>query len=233
MRKLLYMVLAVIPCVFASCSDDDDVVVSPSASGTMTDDLGNEYGWVRIGNLEWTTSNARNGASMLEYEFDNEQGWGNALAFGGQLEYAETEYMPRYGNLLTYDDALASVPEGWRLPTDEDWKNLERTLGSADVDSFGMRGSAGQALMTEGSGPQIGLLLGGAMIGVRNNGWIDKNISHEKEYGYYWTSTTAPDAGLKKTAYFRKVVFGNERVGRDATDRTNLLSVRWCRDAQR
>jgi len=43
MRKLLYMVLAVIPCVFASCSDDDDVVVSPSASGTMTDDLGNEY----------------------------------------------------------------------------------------------------------------------------------------------------------------------------------------------
>ena len=179
MRKLLYMVLAVIPCVFASCSDDDDVVVSPSASGTMTDDLGNEYGWVRIGNLEWTTSNARNGASMLEYEFDNEQDWGNALAFGGQLEYAETEYMPRYGNLLTYDDALASVPEGWRLPTDEDWKNLERTLGSADVDSFGMRGSAGQALMTEGSGPQIGLLLGGAMIGVRNNGWIDKNISHE------------------------------------------------------
>ena len=76
MRKLLYMVLAVIPCVFASCSDDDDVVVSPSASGTMTDDLGNEYGWVRIGNLEWTTSNARNGASMLEYEFDNETGLG-------------------------------------------------------------------------------------------------------------------------------------------------------------
>ena len=233
MKKILYMALAVIPCLFASCSDDDDAVVTPSASGTMTDDLGNEYGWVRIGNLEWTTSNARNGASMLEHEFDKDQGWGNALAFSGQLEYAETEYMPRYGNLLTYDDALASVPDGWRLPSDEDWKNLERALGSDDVDALGMRGSAGLALMAEDSGSQLALLLGGAMIGVRNQGWIDKKINHEKEFGYYWTSTPAPDAGLKKTAYFRKIVFGNDGVGRDATDRTNLLSVRWCRDAQR
>lgn len=225
MKKILYMALAVIPCLFASCSDDDDAVVTPSASGTMTDDLGNEYGWVRIGNLEWTTSNARNGASMLEHEFHNDQGSGNALDFSGQLEYAETEYMPRYGNLLTYDDALASVPDGWRLPSDEDWKNLERALGSDDVDALGMRGSAGLALMAEDSGSQLALLLGGAMIGVR--------INHEKEFGYYWTSTPAPDAGLKKRAYFRKIVFGNDRVGRYATDRTNLLSVRWCRDAQR
>ena len=141
--------------------------------------------------------------------------------------------MPRYGNLLTYDDALASVPDGWRLPSDEDWKNLERALGSDDVDALGMRGSAGLALMAEDSGSQLALLLGGAMIGVRNQGWIDKKINHEKEFGYYWTSTPAPDAGLKKTAYFRKIVFGNDGVGRDATDRTNLLSVRWCRDAQR
>ena len=96
-----------------------------------------------------------------------------------------------------------------------------------------MRGSAGLALMAEDSGSQLALLLGGAMIGVRNQGWIDKKINHEKEFGYYWTSTPAPDAGLKKTAYFRKIVFGNDGVGRDATDRTNLLSVRWCRDAQR
>ncbi len=34
-----------------------------------------------------------------------------------------------YGNLLSYDDAVASTPEGWRLPTDEDWQKLEQALG--------------------------------------------------------------------------------------------------------
>ena len=29
-----------------------------------------------------------------------------------------------YGRLYTWESALAACPEGWRLPTDEDWKDL-------------------------------------------------------------------------------------------------------------
>ena len=56
MKKILYLIIALLPVAFASCSDDNDKVTAPTASGTMTDDEGNEYGWVRIGNLDWTTS---------------------------------------------------------------------------------------------------------------------------------------------------------------------------------
>ena len=39
--------------------------------------------------------------------------------------------------LYTYEGALKAVPEGWRLPTDDDWKKLEATLGMS-VSQIGM-----------------------------------------------------------------------------------------------
>ncbi len=45
---------------------------------------------------------------------------------------AETEnggYVKSYGFLYSYDAALKAVPDGWRLPTDDDFTTLERTLG--------------------------------------------------------------------------------------------------------
>ncbi len=140
--------------------------------------------------------------------------------------------MPVYGNLLTWEDAMACVPDGWRIPTDEDWKNLERALGSDDVDTYGLRGNVGEALMAKDSGSQLGLLLGGCMIGVRSFGWINKNLDRIKEYGYYWTSTVGENKSGKETAYYRKVIFGNNGVQRSAIEQGSLLNVRWCRDAK-
>ena len=37
-------------------------------------------------------------------------------------------YAEKYGLLYTYDAALKALPDGWRLPTDEDWKKLETEL---------------------------------------------------------------------------------------------------------
>ena len=39
----------------------------------------------------------------------------------------ESDYK-KYGNLYTWEEALEVCPEGWRLPTDEDWQNLEVTF---------------------------------------------------------------------------------------------------------
>lgn len=52
---------------------------------------------------------------------------------------ADLEYVPEgvswdgpNGRLYTLEAALAAVPEGWRLPTDEDWINMEKHLGMED-----------------------------------------------------------------------------------------------------
>ena len=123
MKQLLTICLLAI-LTLAACSDDgNDVNLTPTATGTVTDSEGNEYGWVRIGNLDWTTSNARNGSPVWNEEYYNESmGWDSSVLFDADT----LEYFNAYGNLLSYEEAIVSAPEGWRLPTDDDWKSLER-----------------------------------------------------------------------------------------------------------
>ena len=49
----------------------------------------------------------------------------------------------RLGRLYTWESANQSVPNGWALPTDEDWKRLEKYLGMPDssLDKYGNRGT--------------------------------------------------------------------------------------------
>lgn len=68
-------------------------------------------------------------------------------------------YAEKYGLLYTYDAALKALPDGWRLPTDEDWKKLETEL-YMDGDELGLleqwRGKqAGMLLKEEGTGFRI------------------------------------------------------------------------------
>ena len=63
----------------------------------------------------------------------------------------EADY-DKHGNLYTWEEANTLCPDGWRLPTDEDWKNLERALGmsQADANQKGWRGNYFLTLLTQG-----------------------------------------------------------------------------------
>jgi uncharacterized protein (TIGR02145 family) len=41
-----------------------------------------------------------------------------------------------YGRLYTYDEALVACPNGWHLPSDEEWKVFEIALGMTSPESF-------------------------------------------------------------------------------------------------
>jgi uncharacterized protein (TIGR02145 family) len=58
-----------------------------------------------------------------------EQDW-----FAADLEYAPDgdSWEGPNGRLYTLEAALAAVPEGWRLPTDEDWVKMEKHPGMED-----------------------------------------------------------------------------------------------------
>lgn len=95
-----------------SCSDDDDAVakVAPSATGTYTDPRdGNEYRWVRYGNLEWLADNFR-------YDTGDES---TCMIYNGINSNGPVDENV-YGRLYTYKAAVAACPDGWRLPTDAD-----------------------------------------------------------------------------------------------------------------
>lgn len=242
MKKITYFLWFVLSVSCWGCNDDDNATlptIIPEATGTMTDKEGNEYKWVRYNGLEWMTSNLRCGTPFYKQfynnlyfiHFDNKQ---QALA-----EYDSL------GNLYTYAQALEFAPEGWRLPSDEDWKKLEKALGMSPskLDVLGWRGSTeGEILQQDSTGCGIHLLLSG-IVSWQERIWTKYlYYCQVREFGYYWTSTIDKSYTLNEVAYFRRIGFYTSQIERNVTtieDKVTdgksygkYMSVRYVRDAQ-
>lgn len=233
MKQWLISLLAAL--VLVACSDDDNgLAVEPTAHGTVTDNQGNTYGWVRIGDQEWTTENARNGSRVWNVEYYvPDYGWYETISFDADT----TDYFNEYGNLLSYEEALASAPEGWRLPTDDDWKKLERAMGmGGEVDRTGWRGSIASLLTRSDQGAELGLKLGGSVLYSSETYGVGCLLKYDGEAGYYWTSTVDESklgGDGYRMVFFRKLVSGQEGVERQSGNNSNkYMSVRWVRDVR-
>lgn len=94
----------------------------------------------------------------------------------------EPAYCEVYGRLYTFDAAVKSCPEGWRLPTIKDWSFL--------ASKYGGMGEASPALR-EGGESSMNLKLGG----FGDPGEVYNNVGRS---GNYWDSEnkTPLTAGL-------------------------------------
>lgn len=115
----------------------------------VTDIDGNTYFTVRIGDQCWMAQNLkvthyRNGDPIPQVTDNGE--W-TGLATGACCAYDNDESnVDTYGRLYNWyavDDSRNIAPEGWHVPTDEEWKQLEIYLGmsQADADAQGWRGT--------------------------------------------------------------------------------------------
>lgn len=108
-----------------------------------------------------------------------------------QAESSNGNYSKIYGLLYTYDAAMNAAPDGWRIPTDEDWMELEKTMGMP-VSSLNQleqwRGNVSNRFIAN-SDNSVGfnaLLGGGKLYGVFMYGtsFLNKEVN-----GYYWSSS--------------------------------------------
>lgn len=135
------------------------------------------------------------------------------------LTKAETDnghYSEHYGFLYTHEAALKALPEGWRLPTDEDWKALEKALGMSDgeVDRVEeWRGENEGLLLKEGKdGIGFDAKMGGGMLyGTLGYG---SKFQNEGSYAYFWTNTIETMNDSIPIAYIRKLNYLENRVFR-------------------
>ena len=81
---------------------------------------------VKIGSQVWTAENL----ALTEDRDGNELVLGKDYMIPGDDE----NYVGSYGLLYSKDAALRTIPKGWHLPTDGEWKQLERTIGLTDPD---------------------------------------------------------------------------------------------------
>ncbi len=117
MKKLLIgsMVLFAVLFVFIlGCEPDDSEEPYPPPNidhnfGEMTDDRDNQtYKTIEIGNQTWMAEN-------LNFTPDT----GNSWCYGNDTNNCDT-----YGRLYDWDTAREVCPEGWHLPSDDEWTSL-------------------------------------------------------------------------------------------------------------
>lgn len=154
-----------------------DPILGKPVEGTFIDDRDNKiYRWVKIGEQTWMGEN-------LTYD--------DGVSPCPQSKNNECDDCGRYYRVL---EATFLCPDGWHLPSDQDWMELEITAGmnEAEATKTGWRGTRpgqGPALLRGG---KTGLNLRMCGYVVQTNQSVKKpKYSHKdlKEGAYYWTST--------------------------------------------
>jgi uncharacterized protein (TIGR02145 family) len=95
----------------------------------------------------------------------------------------------RYGRLYTWESApraCQSLGDGWRLPTDTEWRQMAKAYGGVSEDSEDKGKAAYKALVAGGSAGFHALLGGGRSE--------DGQYARLEAHGFYWTASEIDSA---------------------------------------
>lgn len=176
-------------------------VVAPGANGSVpeiysvkTDGSIEEYGYIKIGKLLWTVRNI-------------------GSAEGG-ISYRNSPVMDDiFGKYYNYSEALSACPEGWSLPSDEQWLSAAQTLSSdpLTVHETWKGVSAGMMLDATFNGvrmweywPSVGALTNSSRLSAISTGYANTasgDVSAFYKCAAFWTKDEADEG----SAYVRYI----------------------------
>jgi uncharacterized protein (TIGR02145 family) len=193
----------------ASASDQIDVVVFEEAI-TITDTRdGQKYIIVEIGNQTWFAEN-------LNYE-TADSWWYDDSESNGEI----------YGRLYTWDAAQIACPEGWKLPSDDDWKVIEMQLGMSEADANEelYRGTnEGDKMKSISGWNNNGNGTNSSEFNVLPGGYYGTGYSSIGDIAGLWTSSESSNS--HNSAWERGLDSNSSKVLRFDPSKTFRLSVR-------
>lgn len=235
-ETVLTLCLVLVALSMASCTKEP---VTFSETGIFTDARdSHHYPWVQIGDQVWMAANlsylpsvspssSRSDSIALYYVYDNQST--DLLTVNALSNYIT------YGVLYNWEAAKTACPSGWHLPSDEEWKVLEKTLGMTDSDvndwDWRKSGVVGDQLKETGTSHWQDLneaASNSSGLTVIPGGWL-KSQSEFVNLGLsarFWSST---DYG-ESLAWFRGLFYDYNGVQRYGDYRRSGLSVRCIRD---
>lgn len=210
---------------------------------TVTDIDGNIYSTIQIGNQVWMAENLR----VAHYRnsdpipnITNNGDWGS-LSTGayGVYDNDESNADP-YGYLYNgyaVDDSRNIAPEGWHVPTDAEWKELEMSLGmsQSEADDTGWRGTnEGSKLASNAELWSSGILEDDSEFGSSGFNALPCGLRDDYDGNYelmgeevdFWSSD-ATDDGL---VLYRYLDYNKSDVYRHSYFKEVGFSIRCLRD---
>ncbi len=209
-------------------------------SGTVTDIDGNVYRTVVIGNYVWTTENLKTTSYIDGLKIPNIQDsvvW-TGLTSGAYCWYNNDECKAKTRGALYNWYAVNSgrlCPDGWRVPTDKEWKDLEGSAdtrfgqGDPDWDNQGGRGQDAGLRLKASSGWSSG------GSGTDNIGFSalpgGERCSKGRYFlagrsGFWWSSSGYSES----FAWYRNIIYGLDDMYRNIHPKWMGFSVRCLRD---
>ena len=194
---------------------------------------GNSYSVVLIGTQTWMAENLRttsfNDGTFIPYVMDNTE-WQNLTVpaycwYNHGRNIGGDTYGNKYGNLYNWYAVNTGklCPEGWHVPTDNDWKVLTTFLGGESIAGEKLKeaGYVNWASSNTAATNESGFTaLPG---GLRFNTGAFRDISF---YGYWWTSTVFEN----DLAWYRGLNSSGNDVYRNYNYKNSGFSVRCLRD---
>ncbi|MEN8229229.1 MAG: fibrobacter succinogenes major paralogous domain-containing protein [Bacteroidota bacterium] len=172
-------------------------------SGTITDIEGTSYKTVTIGQQEWMAENLKtikfNDGKEIPLEEDMTQ-WVRTTSPAYSFYDNDPSNQTSYGGLYNWHTVNTGklCPEGWRVPTDDDWTELIYALG--DINQFPA-----------------------TFGGYRYGYYWGAGIFYEAgDNGYWWTSTKCTDTHIWSRTISKKY----HKIYRSYFEKNNGFSVR-------
>lgn len=206
--------------------------------GTVTDIEGNQYATVKIGDQWWMAENLRcasfNDGSALNYH--NLEAEDSLWAKSEQPAYTfiNDSIFGYLYNGKVISDSRNIAPMGWHIPTDQEWKTMEETIGmgSFDLNQTGWRGeNEGEKLTSKYS---VGWPEGGVLFGSDEYGFdaipggcqiFDGRTNVSSTSAFWWTSDFAGEE-----IWYRYLDWQDKRIFRQHTYPAYGMSIRCVKD---
>jgi len=194
---------------------------------------GQTYNTVEIGDQCWFKENLNIGTMINGSQEQTNNSQIEKYCYGNSISNCETN-----GGLYQWDEMMQYVtsqgaqgicPDGWHIPTDDEWKILEGTVdsqygvGNSVWNQTDFRGyDAGKNLKDETNWYDGANLFDFSAFHTGNRHYSLKNFHNLDDSGLYWCSD---DTGSSE-AYYRLMHNGNDGVYRTTTDKGMGFAVR-------
>ena len=195
---------------------------------------GKTYYYTKIGDREWFRNNVMNPAY--------------GAAFRNSSVMSDV-----FGRFYNYEEALKVCPEGWRLPTDEDWVALATACGGKGTgEKYGTVSGVAAELMADATfndvtlweyWPAVGDITNASGMAMVPAGFVNLGEQRQDgkyphaiffgvyEYATFWTADATADDADK--AYYRYLVSNQSFMTAGKGDKKSFgANVRCVRDAK-